>query len=685
MHGETHERIKISDMAARSRRTVPQERKAKRLSDDGFEHASPSGHNSIRSSLSSQYSTPTMDSMMDSMMDSTMDATMDSTMDQSRSSVGDHPIPSRRLEPVRQSFANPQPPRKHRSLHSRGSKTSTINSISTQELKRSMARNRKKKKQSSSNMGSSKSSSGQADLFTIGQASFSVDLIQSPAKQSRKQLEPLDHEVDKAISVSEPAFDVGFGESFQSTPNMFSEEKRSKSLTETRSPGLNKTPFTMRTPFEVDAPREPLRRSNRNKFSSMVSATSDTPNPLLSEEQDAWAGIDELLETKSVDGSVAYSTSDILPRATVRAMRRGNTFKWTDEETVMDDDGRSEAGESRISWVPPLRRIPSGSGGKKNNFNRKGNGSGRHQESWNASEAKDMLCELPGQSAGEAGLFGMFQWSDKDNIDEQRRRKGKLNSRARKARMFPTKREVIDDSDASSLPSLATYRPDDLSVMSRDLGSTFHSDMGSVVTENSRDEYGFEIPAGFGKEEESVDSFADDHHSDTASESTSSRSSLAGDGLILDKGVDEYIRQIQQQLPTISEHGAPAKGKKQVGFAGADTSPSPTSVVGEETAFDELPSLSEISGGVKPPGAPPSTPRGTSNKGRKEEKRDLKSPSLSFLVNSFKKMSIPKPQKKLGDEEKYFPEEVLKHKSKKYNANRCLLSEGDDGVNWDAD
>jgi hypothetical protein len=76
----------------------------------------------------------------------------------------------------------------------------------------------------------------------------------------------------------------------------------------------------------------------------------------------------------------------------------------------------------------------------------------------------------------------------------------------------------------------------------------------------------------------------------------------------------------------------------------------------------------------------------TEKKGRLEEKKDHK-PSLTFLMNSIKKVTTKgKASKKLGDEEKYFPDAVRGvGKSRKFSANRCLLNEGEDGVNWDAD
>ena len=76
------------------------------------------------------------------------------------------------------------------------------------------------------------------------------------------------------------------------------------------------------------------------------------------------------------------------------------------------------------------------------------------------------------------------------------------------------------------------------------------------------------------------------------------------------------------------------KGKKKhVGFAFEEeesSSPSPISVVPEETAFDTLPSL--LSGRQFDP-----DPKAPSKKGRKEEKKEPPNkPSLTFLMSSIK-------------------------------------------------
>jgi hypothetical protein len=435
---------------------------------------------------------------------------------------------------------------------------------------------------------------------------------------------------------------------------------------------------------------------------------SDTTNPNLSKEQDAWAGIDALLETRSMDDSFCYSTSEILPKATVKALRREakGGLQELDEETVWGDE-ESEAGESRMS-KRSLESISKSSSTSSNSSRRKGHTTPRksktesesdgNQHSWNSREGRRERRNSPG--VGEAGLFDVFQWSDKDNVDAERIRKGKLNSKPRKTINLPVAavtKESQQDSDTTSLPSLATYRADDFSIKSgaQSVGTYQSRDYGSVVTENSRDEFGGEsVYRDFNHNIIRDSNGPTEHGSSIESHSyatpKNSRNSLAGDGLVLDKTVDEYIRKIQKVLPTIAEDedgSAVQKGKKKkhVFFAIQDeeSSPSPTSVMAEGTAFDELPSIVDLSS--QKFDQSPST--SIKKQGRKGEKKDQVKPSLTFLMSSIKKMTTkPKSNKYLGDEEKYFPEAVrVGDKAKKYKDNRCLLNEGDDGVNWDTD
>ena len=103
----------------------------------------------------------------------------------------------------------------------------------------------------------------------------------------------------------------------------------------------------------------------------------------------------------------------------------------------------------------------------------------------------------------------------------------------------------------------------------------------------------------------------------------------------------------------------------------------------DSCAFDQLPSLASLAGErvQTSPKAPSSSPRKIVDK--KEPKQ-----SLSFqFMSSIKKMGKVLPAKKAAvanrEEEKYFPESTSPAKSKKFSANRSLLSETEDGLNWD--
>lgn len=576
-------------------------------------------------------------------------------------------VSTRRLEPIRQSFANDS-----RQKNVRGSLIQSSPGISTSELRRSIEERLSAAKDNAS--------PGQADPFTTPRSSRVLN---------------------------------GAGE----LTNFISLEQVLESSRQDEFSGSFSRPsFTVRTPFEVDAPRgeTPKHRSSRLILGqrppspSGRSVMSDTTNPNLSKEQDAWAGIDALLESRSLDDSFCYSTSEILPKATVKALRRETKggLRELDEETVWGDE-ESDAGESRMS-KRSLESISKASSTSSNSSRLKGNSATRkskteaeNDSNHHSREGRRDRRSSPGTS--DAGLFDMFQWSDKDNVDAERIRKGKLNSKPRKTINLPVAshpKESQEDSDTTSLPSLASYRPDDFSVRSgaQSVGTYQSHDYGSVVTENSRDEFGDgsmhrdfnnNIMHNSSDSEEQGSSF----ESDSSGTPTNYRNSLAGDGLVLDKGVDEYIRKIQKALPTIAEDedgSAILKGKKKkkhVFFAIQDgeSSPSPTSVIAEGTAFDELPSIVDLSS--QKFDQSPNNYVKKQQQGRKEEKKEQSKPSLTFLMSSIKKMTTkPKSNKYLGDEEKYFPEAVrVGDKAKKYRDNRCLLNQGDDGVNWDTD
>ena len=446
-------------------------------------------------------------------------------------------------------------------------------------------------------------------------------------------------------------------------------EQRSNILRRSSSIGI-------RTPFEVDDARGETRDKRRAKGprrSASISSRAGT-SPLdshLSDEQDAWAGIDELLETKSVDDSYCFSTTDILPSVTVQAMRRSANF---DDETVWEDNNSQNGASFASSELSDVNVKQSKKAG---------------QESWSSKEDRE-------RTRNDADLFRMFTWSHKDNVDEQRTRKVKLNSNALKMQMLAAQQRVLpQEPDSASLPSLATFRPDDFSVVSGATSldwSTSHSNASSFHMPQHRTtvDFGFgtfhelKIQSTISEESFNGESFAE------SSSPQHSQEKLAGDGLVLDKGVDEYIRKIQHNLRTVNEYESTSfmkgKKKKEVGFVldEGPSSPSPTSVIPEESPLDELPSFSAFASSR----ATDDFKVNTDKKGRKEEKKDPKPASLTFLMNSIKKKVTTKikSSRKLGDEAKYFPDAVAGGgNTKKFSANRCLLNEGGDGVNWDVD
>jgi hypothetical protein len=481
-----------------------------------------------------------------------------------------------------------------------------------------------------------------------------------------------------------------------------------------RQSSITRTPAAWKTPFEVDAPRE---TPNKNpKPPSPVYSFVSEPDPQLSEEQDVWAGIDSLLESEgSLDDSCCFSTSDILPVATVRAMR--GDLKSLEEGS--DDEEESigtEGGCSRTS-KRSSGSISKNSGSSSETSTRKGRSKRKPKtagtevdmpslvDSSVSGEVDDKVGKLVsdntrghgralpgnrgvGAATSGGGLFDMFHWSEKANVDELRGKKKKLNQTRLKVKLMTNSDHGSSnygssnhESDNASLPSLASFRDDEMSTRSR--GSTagwesFHAkDHGSVVSEDSVKE--------FALDEE--DQFEFDEPDTGENPVQQTPVALAGDGLVLDKGVDEYIRQIQQKLPSIAEDTSVkgAQKDKHVGFVD-ETSPSPISVVEDYSAFDQLPSLASLAD-EKVTRSPPS-PRGGARKELKMEEKKEPKPSLSLqLMNSIKKMrsKVKVTRKSLanGDEDKYFPDEAKPEKSSRFSANRCLLNEGDDGVNWD--
>ncbi len=481
------------------------------------------------------------------------------------------------------------------------------------------------------------------------------------------------------------------------------------------------TPVTWKTPFEVDAPRDSVlsKSFSRRPISPTLSTVSGPLlDPRLSEEQDAWAGIDALLETRSLDDSFTFSTSDILPSSTVKAMRKDGSFRSIDV-SVMNDDDMSEISDGlAVLTLKNQRNVAKKLSKFETGMPSLVEASDQDEDSDSRAAAENSglhngSAVLNGAGAGT--LFDVFHWSEKDNVDETKGRKKKLNQ-TRKVQLSidrSSQRSSNCESDTASLPSLNSFRDDELSTRSE--MSDWHSmhDKGSVVTEDfrtmqkeahrSRLHHSKNPPAMDSPEldEEVIDPF------NTATQS-SFTSQVPSHCLVFDKQVDEHIRRIQAQLPTISEDHSPSKvGRKGsiIAFLGMDnSSPSPNSVVPDESPFDDLPSLASFaapSASINPAVVPV---RRRSD--RKEDKREPKPSLSSQLMSSIKRIggktssmngggivgAIVGSNKAgnraplvNGDEEKYFPETVKQDKSRLFSANRCLLNSGGDGVNWDAD
>ena len=87
-----------------------------------------------------------------------------------------------------------------------------------------------------------------------------------------------------------------------------------------------------------------------------------------------------------------------------------------------------------------------------------------------------------GGRGGPGTLFDVFHWSEKDNVDDQRGNKKKLNQKRNNKLQLSERPPSESGSDAASLPSLASFRDDDMSVRSEvtDMQSVYEK--GSVVT-----------------------------------------------------------------------------------------------------------------------------------------------------------------------------------------------------------
>ena len=127
-----------------------------------------------------------------------------------------------------------------------------------------------------------------------------------------------------------------------------------------------------------------------------------------------------------------------------------------------------------------------------------------------------------------------------------------------------------------------------------------------------------------------------------------------GDKIVLDKGVDDYINSIQQNLPTISEDNISSFKKLSLAEKSTDRA-----CVADSSALDDLPFLHDsfsISSAV-------------------QEKKEPR-PSLSRQVKTKIEKIMSKGTSATtgpGNEEKYFPNQ--EERSKRFQANQCLLSQ----------
>jgi len=565
----------------------------------------------------------------------------------------------------------------------------------------------------------STSSSRLPDLFTLEQALADCD-------DDTRRVERI---LNQSMSLQNRDFQTTSGGVDSSR------SQRSHSLSET--PGV-----AWKTPFEVDAPREAPNRphspSNTTTASEEITITTNDGDRgggdsgrRLTEEQDAWAGIDKLLDPENFDDSFTFSTMDILPCKTVKAMRREGSFSTLDVSVMNGDDNEDEGDDDRTEFTASfevLKRVKEKQEKMRKLKMEKSNGTSIMPSLVEASDQDEdnndesftrRLQQLPQQQQGggqdgQNKLFSVFHWSDKQNVDEERRRKGKLNQTRNNNKLNlqpdPFDPASTHDSDTMSLPSLATFRDDDMSVRS-DLSSVY--EVGSVVSSDfsrrnsldpsrrnsldlsrrnslgpssihsqqqeqaaqqrlfSIEDKPFDPPMEFGFET-GTDPLATTNQQPAP--------------LVFDKQVDDYIRKVQEHLPTIAEYdgpGSPSKSKRgpSVGsWLEAKVSPTPSAALQEDSSMiSDLPSLASL--GTTPA---PGNDDGDKKGGRRKDKKKDPTQSLLGSIKKFGKGGNPKPKAKgsnvaAGDEEKYFPDAK---KEKEVKANKGLLNSDDEG-NWD--
>jgi hypothetical protein len=248
-----------------------------------------------------------------------------------------------------------------------------------------------------------------------------------------------------------------------------------------------------------------------------------------------------------------------------------------------------------------------------------------------------------------------------------------------------------------SLPSLATFRDDDMSMRS-DLSSLY--EVGSVVTADlRRNSIGHSSRHSFQdraqqQRRQSLENTPFVPPAGIGFESGSDPLTVTNQQpapLVFDKQVDEYIRRIQEQLPTIAEYeGSPSKrgrGPSVASWLDAKASPTPSSALAEDSSvIDELPSLASLA-------SVSAHVRDDEKKGggsrRKDKKRDPTKSVSSQLIGSIKRIGTMKAGDSkhkrgsvaTGDEEKYFPD-AEKSNEKTFKPDRGLLN-SDDEANWD--
>ena len=399
------------------------------------------------------------------------------------------------------------------SHHSRGS-ISSVPSITIDELKKSITAPSSGRSLSTGNIKTPSNSS----RLTIGSSSIlnsarpSLPLTNQNASQAQLSSLPDLFSIEQALN------DLGeeeLTEGIQKLMMQHAEETQTEEE-ELRRDSITKTPVAWKTPFEVDAPRLAIPRSP----SPSEHRKKPDHDPTLSEEQDAWAGIDELLECKSMNDSFAFSTSEILPKATVKAMRRDYSLGFLEEEP-QDWDSQHPSSHSNSESAEADARL-----GKLMSIVRR-----KAQQSRNSMES----AEAGGGAVDGGNLFDMFHWSEKDNVDELRAKTKKLNRKPRKVQLLTNsmhsnshhsggpksslKKKSSQVSDTCSLPSLADYTVDEST-------SDWESVVSSVVSESSRGE--------FGEEDHDVGGGVRFAPSTESVGGKSSSSSLGDDGLVLD-------------------------------------------------------------------------------------------------------------------------------------------------------